>query len=283
MIHYVYAGPGYFETLGIRLVRGRTLSDTDHRENAGVVVVSRTVADQLWPGAEALGKRMRPTGDTAQWFDVVGVVEPVLQSGAREEIRPLVYYPMLGPAVDDGWDVRSASYVVQAARPRALTDAVRAAVWELDPDLPLADVRTYDEIVANSVVQLSFTMLTLGMAALLALLLGAVGLYGVLSYAVEQRTQEIGVRIALGARAEQVLDMVVRDGARTQAIGLVVGLLVAAALTRLLQGMLFGVAPLDPITFAGMSLLLFAVGLLAACLPARRAAQVDPTVSMRAE
>jgi putative ABC transport system permease protein len=126
-------------------------------------------------------------------------------------------------------------------------------------------------------------MLTLGVAALLALILGAVGLYGVLSYAVEQRTQEIGVRIALGARAEQVLEMVVRDGVRTQAIGLIVGLVGAAALTRLMQGLLYGVKPLDPITFVGTSALLLVVGLLAAYLPARRAASVDPTVSMRAE
>jgi predicted permease len=268
--------------MGIRLLQGRTFTPSDHLDQNPVLLVSQTVADRFWPDGNALGKRMRPTGDTAAWFEVVGVVAPVVQEGVREEVRPFVYYPMLGPDGDVG-DMRSASYVVRGARPAELSDAVRAAVWELDPDLPLADVRTYDDIVAESVVQLSFATLTLGVAALLALLLGAVGLYGVLSYAVEQRTQEIGVRMALGARSEQVLEMVVRDGAVTQGVGLLVGLLGAAALTRLLQGLLYGVEPLDPITFAGTSILLLAVGLLAAYLPARRASRVDPTVSMRAE
>jgi predicted permease len=282
MIHYGYAGPQYIETMGMRLLQGRTFTPSDHQSESPTVIVSQTVADRFWPGGNALGKRMRPSGDSATWFEVVGVVAPVVQEGVRDEIRPFVYYPMV-EAIGNTEDIRGASYVVHAPRPAELSDAVRAAVWELDADLPLADVRTYDDIVAESVVQLSFATLTLGVAALLALLLGAVGLYGVLSYAVEQRTQEIGVRMALGARSEQVLEMVVRDGAATQAAGLLVGLLGAAALTRLLQGLLYGVEPLDPLTFAGTSLLLLAVGLLAAYLPARRASRVDPTVSMRAE
>jgi predicted permease len=282
MIHYAFAGPNFLETMGIRRLQGRTFTPSDHADGNHVVVVSQTVADAFWPGQSPLGKRMRPTGDSVPWYEVVGVVAPVVQEGVREDVRPLIYYPMLEPGGQRG-DFRGASYVMQAAMPSALTDAVRAAVWELDPDLPLANMQTLEDIVAESVVQLSFTMLTLGVAALLALILGAVGLYGVLSYAVEQRTQEIGVRMALGAQASEVLGMVVRDGALTQAVGLAVGLAAAFGLTRLLQGMLYGVEPLDPITFAGTSLLLFAVGLLAAYLPARRAAKVDPTVSMRAE
>jgi predicted lysophospholipase L1 biosynthesis ABC-type transport system permease subunit len=269
--------------MGTRLVRGRTLTPTDHRDRVPAVVVSRTVAESLWPDAEALGKRIRPTGDTANWYEVVGVVEPVLQDGVREAPRPLVYYPMLSPDGDEGWGLRTASYVIEAESPAELAGTVRAAVWEMDPDLPLADVRTMEDIVAQSRVELSFTMVTLGVAALLALLLGAVGLYGVLSYAVAQRTQEIGVRMALGAQAPHVLAMVVRDGAITQGIGLLVGLAGAAALTSLLQGMLYGVEPLDPLTFAATSALLLAVGLLAAYLPARRAAAVEPSVSMRGE
>jgi predicted permease len=283
MIHYVYAGAGYLETMGTEVLRGRALEEADHRDGRPVVVVSRTVADNLWPGGEPLGKRIRPIGDTANWYEVVGVAEPMLAQGVREEPRPMVYYPMLSPAGDDGWNLRSASYVIEARDPETLGPAVREAVWAMDADLPLADMRTMDDIVQQSVVELSFTMFTLGAAALLAMLLGAVGLYGVLSYSVAQRTQEIGVRMALGARTNEVLTMVVRDGARTQAIGLLVGLVGAAALTRLLQGMLYGVQALDPLTFATTSLLLLAVGILAAYIPARRAASVDPTESMRAE
>jgi putative ABC transport system permease protein len=194
----------------------------------------------------------------------------------------MAYYPTLAP---DGHlaELRSGSYVVETGTPLALTDAVRAAVWELDPDLPVADLRTMDEIVSESVVELSFTMFTLGIAALLALVLGAVGLYGVLSYSVAQRTQEIGVRVALGAEAREVLAMIVREGAKTQLVGLALGLVGAAALTRVLQGLLFGIEALDPLTFAATSALLLAVGLFAAYVPARRAARLDPVASMRSE
>ena len=294
MIHYVFAGPGYLEAMGIDLLQGRGLGPLDHRSGEPVIVVGRNVAERFWPNGDALGRRMRFSGDTLRWYSVVGVVDAVLQDGAREEPRPLVYLPMMGPAgdpdpaADDGngsgsWALRQASWVVEAESPAALGAAVRAAVWEIDPDLPVADLRTVEEIVAEDVVRLSFTMFTLGIAALLALVLGAVGLYGVLSYSVAQRTQEIGVRMALGARAGEVLAMVVRDGARTQALGLVLGLLGAAALTRLLGGMLYGVEPLDPLTFGVTAAMLFGVGMLAAYLPARRAANLDPVESMRNE
>jgi predicted lysophospholipase L1 biosynthesis ABC-type transport system permease subunit len=239
------------------------------------------VADQFWPEGP-LGRRLRQTGDTINWFTVVGVVAPVVQESVREEPRPMVYYPMLAPDGRLG-DIRGASYVVEATSPLALAPTVREAVWELDPDLPVADMTTMDEIVSASVMELSFTMFTLGMAALLALVLGAVGLYGVLSYSVAQRTQEIGVRMALGAQASQVLGMVVREGARTQLVGLFIGLVGAAALTRVLQGLLFGVEALDPLTFVATSAVLLGAGLLAAYLPARRAARLDPVASMRAE
>jgi predicted permease len=281
MIHYAYVGPGYLETIGARLREGRTLVAADHLDGTGAVVVSATVADQFWPEGP-LGRRLRQAGDTINWFTVVGVVVPVVQESVREEPRPMVYYPMLAPDGRLG-DIRGASYVVEATSPLALAPTVREAVWELDPDLPVADMTTMDEIVSASVMELSFTMFTLGMAALLALVLGAVGLYGVLSYSVAQRTQEIGVRMALGAQASQVLGMVVREGARTQLVGLFIGLVGAAALTRVLQGLLFGVEALDPLTFVATSAVLLGVGLLAAYLPARRAARLDPVASMRAE
>jgi predicted permease len=281
MLHFSYVGPGYLETMGMRLREGRMLTPGDHLDGTGAVVVSTTVADQFWPDG-ALGGRLRQTGDTTSWFQVVGVVAPVVQGNLREAPRPTVYYPMLGPSGALG-NVRAGSYVVQTATPLALAPQAREAVWALDPDLPVADMRTMDEIVSESELELSFTMFTLGIAALLALVLGAVGLYGVLSYSVAQRTQEIGVRMALGAQASEVLGMVLREGARTQLVGLAVGLLGAAALTRVLQGLLFGVEALDPLTFVTTTGILFAVGLLAAYLPARRAAKLDPVTSMRVE
>jgi ABC-type antimicrobial peptide transport system permease subunit len=173
--------------------------------------------------------------------------------------------------------------VLRSETPALLADDARRTVRELDPNLPIAAMQTMERVVADSVVQLSFTMLALGIAAAMALLLGAIGLYGVLSYVVGQRKQEIGVRMALGARAGQVQGMVVASGAKLAAIGLVVGLAGAGALTRLLQGLLFGTEPLDPLTFSAMSAVLLLVGLAASWLPARRAAAVDPVESMRAE
>jgi putative ABC transport system permease protein len=281
MLHYAFVGPTYMQSLGMRVREGRTLGRSDSDDGAGAVVVSTAVADRFWPAGSAIGQRIRVSGDDNAWLTVVGVVQPVAQESLREEPRPMVYYPLV-PDGDLG-DVRAASYVVEAVPSSSLAAAVRAAVWDLDADLPLADMKTMDEIVSDSVVELSFTMFTLGIAALLALVLGAVGLYGVLSYSVAQRTQEIGVRMALGAEAGQVLGMVVRDGARTQLVGLVIGLLGAAALTRVLQGLLFGVEAMDPLTFVATSAALFCVGLTAAYVPARRAARLDPVTSMRTE
>jgi len=282
MLHYAFVGPTYMEALGMRVREGRTLTRSDNVDQTGSVVVSTAVADRFWPAGSALGQRIRVSGDGDGWLTVVGVVQPVAQESLREEPRPMVYYPMVSPDGELG-DVRAASYIVEGVPSSSLAAAVRAAVWELDPDLPLADMKTMDEIVTDSVVELSFTMFTLGIAALLALVLGAVGLYGVLSYSVAQRTQEIGVRMALGAEARQVLGMVVREGARTQLVGLIIGLLGAAALTRVLQGLLFGVEAIDPLTFVATSAALFCVGLTAAYVPARRAARLDPVTSMRTE
>jgi predicted permease len=283
ILHYEYASADYLETMGIDLVSGRTLGATDHSDRAGSVVVNRTLAERVWPGEDPLGKRLRPSGDTLSWYTVVGVVEPVLQDGIRSEPQARIYHPLVGPRGDDGYDARLASYVVRARDAETLLPSIRAAIWEVDRDLPLSDVRTMADIVSSSRVELSFTMFTLAIAAALALALGGIGLYGVLSYAVARRIQEIGVRMALGARAEAVLGMVVRDGVRVAAVGLVVGLVGAAALTRLLQGILFGVEALDPLTFALTSVVLMAVATLAAYLPARRASRVDPASSMRME
>jgi putative ABC transport system permease protein len=211
---------------------------------------------------------------------VVGVVASIRQAGLREHTRPIVYFPL---NVGDSNPPRALSYVIRGPRADAQAAAVRDAVWSIDPDLPLTAIQPMDRIVERSIVQFSFTMLTLAIAAGIALVLGAIGLYGVLSYAVSLRTREIGVRLALGAPASLVMRSVVTDGAAIAGLGLLVGLLGAAALTRLLSGLLYETAPLDVGTFVAMPLLLFIVALIASYLPARKAASVSPLAAMRGE
>jgi putative ABC transport system permease protein len=285
MFWYKYVTPGYFEAMGISVLAGRTFEQADQEQSLGNVIVSRALAERLWPGQEALGRRIRVNGDTSAtgWERIVGVVEDTRDLGLREDPLQLVYHPLVGPHRDGSWSIRTLSYTVRASGPMILVAGVREALRELDPNLPLAGVETMESVMAGSILQLTFTMLALGIAAVMALLLGAVGLYGVLSYVVSQRTREIGVRIALGAHTGQVLGMVVSSGVKLALLGLVLGLVGAGALTHLLQGLLFETEPLDPVTFAGMSLVLLGVSLMASWLPARRAAGVDPVQSMRME
>jgi predicted permease len=285
MFWYKYPTEGYFQAMGISVLAGRVLERADHERDLGNIVVTRSLAERLWPGGDALGKRMRVTGDTVDvaWQTIVGIVEDTRDHGLREDVIDMVYRPLVGPRGDEGYSVRQMTFVVRAENPTLFTEEVRRIVREMDPNLPLAGVRTMATVTADSVVRLSFTTLALGIAALMALILGAVGLYGVLSYVVSQRTQEIGVRMALGAETGQVQSMVVASGAKLAGLGLVAGLAGAAGLTRLLQGLLYGTEPLDPLTFGGTSLVLLAVGLFASWVPARRAAAVDPVESMRAE
>jgi putative ABC transport system permease protein len=282
MIHYKTVTPGYFETMGIPVVSGRDLTSGDVQADTRVVVVNQALADLYWPEADALGKRLRQGSDAnpGDWYTVVGVVGSVLQDGLREDPRPLAYYPLSGVNLGGS---RVMTYVVRGPGVLTSAEAVRRAVWALDGDLPVAAMRSMDEIVDRSIVQFSFTMLTLGIAAVIALVLGAVGLYGVLAYAVSLRTREIGVRLALGAPRSRVMQTVVLNGLAISAIGLVVGLLGAVGLTRLLEGILYETEPLDLATFAGMSGVLFVVALAASVLPARRAAAVSPLEAMRTE
>jgi putative ABC transport system permease protein len=285
MFWYKYATPGYFQAMGISVMAGRAFERADHEQALGNIVVSQALVDRLWPGEDPLGRRLRITGDTTEagWGRIVGVVENTLGHGLREDPLQMIYHAVVGPRGDQGYGTWNLTYALRSESPRQLIPAVRRTVREMDSDLPVAAVRTMKNVMADSIVRLTFTALSLGIAAVMALLLGAVGLYGVLSYVVSQRTQEMGVRLALGARAGQVQGLVVASGARLAVVGLVLGMAGAGALTRLLQGLLFGTEPLDPATFAGMSLVLLAVGLLASYVPARRAARVDPVESMRAQ
>jgi hypothetical protein len=264
----------------IPLRAGRTFDRRDHESELGNLVVSASLAERLWPGEDPLGKRLRFASDSTPWMTVVGVVESVRGQGLRQDPLQAIYYPMVGPNSDD-WEARSLGYVLRGRNPLALVPAVRAAVAELDANLPVAHVEAMERILARSEARLSFTMQALALAAALALVLGAIGLYGVLSYVVSQRTQEIGVRLALGAEPGAVQKMVVLQGARIAVTGIVIGIVGAVGLTRFLQGLLFDTEPLDPAAFVATSILLLGVGLLASYLPARRASLVDPMRSLR--
>jgi putative ABC transport system permease protein len=270
--------PSYFDALGIPLLAGRAFDRRDTHEAPPVAIVNRTLADREWPRESPIGKRLRWGADDTTWVTVVGVVPPVKQRELTELDRPQVYVPH----AQAGW--RSMGVVVRAAgSPAALAGAVRAAARAFDPDLPVSRLRTMDELVRRRMFQPRVYGIMFGVFGLAALLLASLGLYGVMAYAVAQRTQEIGVRMALGARPADVLRLIVRTGARLAAIGLAIGLPAAFATARVLRGALYGVGVADPATFVGIPILLAAVALLASYVPARRAARVDPVVALRAE
>jgi len=269
-------GGAYFQSMGIELLSGRLFDRSEELAGPGTnnVIVSQSAAQLLWPGEDPLGQRVRPRGGES-WQIVIGVVEDVLLDDFRRETpEPLVYLPRAAG---------TPAYVVKSPRAATLGPEVRALIREVVPESPMYRVFTMDELAARSMASLSFTMLMVGIAALLALLLGAVGLYGVLSYGVTRRTQEIGVRMALGAEAGTVRRMVVTQGGRVALLGVVVGLLASLALTRYIESLLFGIERVDLPTFAGVALLMLAVALVASYVPARRASRVDPLEALRAE
>lgn len=280
-LNFTFTGGQYFKTMGIAVKGGRTFTTDDQLVSHGNVIVSSSAARALWPGRDAIGHRLQRNGDP-NWYTVVGVVDDVRQDGYRDTPQALIYYPLMG-TTDSSWAISSPAYVVKTTRARTIAPDIRTLVHDASPFAPMYRIFTMDELAANSMVQLSFTMLTLGIASALALVLGAVGLYGVLSYVVAARTREIGVRMALGAETGQVRRMVVGQGARIVMIGVGVGALVAGVTARSLGSLLFGVAALDPATFVGMSISLVAVGMLASYVPARRASNVDPIESLRGE
>ncbi len=280
-LRFTFAAGDYFSTMGIRVVRGRAFPNRDLQGTIGSVMISRSAAEQLWPGQDAVGHRLQQQGQSA-WSTVVGVVEDVKQNNFREEGQSVVYFPLVVPGSPD-WLVSSPAYVVKSSRAATIAPEIRALVKEVAPDAPMYRIFTMERLARDSMVQLSFTMLTLGILSTLALILGAVGLYGVLSYVVAERTREIGVRMALGARAEHVRRMVVAQGARVVGGGVVVGVVAAFWGTKILGNLLFGVEPLDWLTFLSMSGSMLAVGFLASYLPARRASNVDPIESLRSE
>jgi putative ABC transport system permease protein len=282
-----YIGERYVETMGNRLVAGRTLTWADAHNDVPAVMISENLAREYWgEPAKALGRRIRKTPKT-ELVEIVGVVGDERQDGATRPPPATVYWPMkLSAAVNGGQFVqRSMAYVVRSSRLQSpgFLGEVQQAVWSINPNLPLARVRTMQQIYNESMAQTSFVLVILGIAASVTLLLGLVGIYGVIAYIVSQRRREVGIRMALGAQGESVQRIFVSRGLSLAAIGLVLGLVSAAALMRLLSSLLFGVNPFDPLTYLAVTVSLGGVALIATWLPARQATRIDPMSALRSE
>jgi predicted permease len=283
--------PGMFLTLGTPLVVGRDFTWTDIYDLRDVAIVSENLARALWGSpAAALGERVREYYDKkSPWREVVGVAGDVHDDGAHQPPPETIYWPAqpLESLLDmsSGYQSRRATFAIRSDRAgtEGLLDQVREAVWSVNPNLPLAQVRTLDEVYGQSLSRTSFTLAMLAVAGAMALLLGVSGLYGVIAYAVSQRRREIGIRMALGAQAREIRGLFVRRGLLLLGLGLGIGLAGALGVTRLMESVLFGIGPRDPVAFVAMPLILAAAAVLASYLPARRAMAVDPVETMRAE
>jgi putative ABC transport system permease protein len=279
--------PGYFQTLGIRLLNGRALAESDHTDNPLVVVINQTLARRYFKGEEPLGKRLRlywSIDQRGEWAQIVGVVADSKLTTLDEEEKAELYVTTAQVPRVGGWVPREITLLVRTpGEPRSLIDPVRGIVRQLDPALPVYNLQTMDEIISGTVTQPRFTMMLVSLFALLALLLAAVGIYGVMAYSVNQRVHEIGIRLALGAQPASILTLVVGKGMLLVLVGLLAGVVGALALMRFLTTLLFGVSPTNPLTYGGVAVLLGLVALAACWLPARRAARVDPMVALRYE
>jgi putative ABC transport system permease protein len=274
----VTASPDYFRTMGIKILSGRPFAGADGEGGAPVAIVSRSMARKFWGDADPVGRRLRVGPPDVPWTTVVGMVEDVRSEGLEADPRLQMYRPFFQQPRPMGYLA-----VKTAGDPAALVRAVRAEALALDRNVPVRDVLTMEQRLAGSVSSRRFNLVLLGLFAALALALAGVGLYGVLAYAVTERTREIGIRMALGARREGVLGLIIRQGLTLAAVGAGAGLVLSFALSRYLRSSLFGVTSNDPVTYVAIPLLLLMVALLSSYLPARRATRVDPMVALRNE
>ncbi len=279
-----FAMPGYFEAMGIR-VQGRTFEMADFQNRAGVAIVNRTLADRFWPGQDALGKGLKPFSSGPPYYRVIGVADDVLSDGLDQPPGDLAWFPIVPMAGQPAPFARQAYITIRTSGPdpMSLLSSVRRVLADIDSEIPVGNARTMEAIVQRSMHRTTFSMLLLGIAAAIALVLGAVGLFGVISYVVGQRRSEIGVRMALGARTTQVGTQVVWQALRLAMLGIVLGVASALLLAPLLGALLFQVDPADPATLAAVSALLVATAVLAAWLPAWRASRIDPVEALRTE
>jgi predicted permease len=281
LVDFRTISPGYFRTMSIPILAGRDFAWTDTNTTERAVVVSQTAARTFWPNGDAIGKRVTPgtPNSTTPWLSVVGIVADVRQVDLVRTPRPAMYVPA---TQDQGPTPALRDFVVRTSGdPAALAPSIRSAVWGIDSTLPVARVQTMEQAKATVTATQQFNLLLVSLFAGLALLLATSGLYGVTAYSVSQRTRELGIRVALGARGGTLLQLVLAQGARLTIIGLAVGTAAALALTRVMEALLFGIGARDPITFAGVGLLLLAVSLVASLVPAYRATRVDPVVALR--
>lgn len=272
--------PDYFKVLGTPLIRGRFFADSDDTETQRVVLIDQTMAARYWPNADPIGKRLKfgPRTSQAPWMTIVGVVGDIKTESFEARDQPHLYIPMFQSA-----GFAMAVYIRTDPNPETFTQPLREQVQAVDHELPVFGIQKLEDVVATSLANRRFAVQMIGLFGTVALLLAGVGIYGVMSYAVTQRTHEIGIRLALGAQARDVLRMVVRQGLTLAVIGVAIGLVGAFALTRLISSLLFGVSATDPLTFSAIAVLLTVVALLACYLPARRATKVDPLIALRYE
>src|SRR6185369_10211697 len=253
-------------------------TERDNTQSSDSIVINRTMAEGYWAGEDPLGKRVQVGINGNPTLQIIGVVEDVKHLGLDSKARPEVYVPY----EKDPWPFMTV-VVRGSSDPKILAGAMRSEVWAVDGDLPIPEIKTIEQLLSDSVARRRFNMLLLAIFGGVALVLAAVGIYGVMSYSVTQRSHEIGIRMALGARQSDVLKLVVGQGMTLAFIGVGIGLVAAFALTRVMASLLFSVGATDPLTFAAISVLLTGVALGACFVPARRATKVDPMIALRYE
>jgi len=273
-----FCTPHYFRAMGIPLIRGRPFGERDATSVAGVAIINEALAREYFSNEDPLGQSI--TVDNRTW-EIVGIVGDIRLRGLAENVHPLFYRPQSSGSVH--WNIRANLVVRTSVDPRGIAQSIREAIRGVDPDQPVANVRTMEDVVAASVGQRRFILMLLGMFGGSALLLAAIGLYGIIAYVVSQRTREIGIRMALGASRGDVLALVLYQGMKLTAIGTLLGVIGALGLARVLVNLLYEIKPTDPLTFVAVSLSLLLVALFASWLPARRATRVDPMIALRNE
>jgi len=280
--------PDYFRTLGTPLIAGRDFTWSEIHDNRAVAIVSENMAREMWgEPLVALGKRIR-VGRVGLWNEIIGVAGNVYDSGVDQPVPPIVYWRagvQRGPGIPNAYVPREVTFAIRSglAGTEEFIKRISEAVWMIDPNLPLARVQTLAEVYDRSMSRASFALVMLAIAGFMALVLGIVGVYGVISYDIAQRTREVGLRIALGAKGWEVRRMFLRRGLAMATIGIVAGTIAAFALTRGMSSLLFGVSPVDPVTYAAVAIVLLVAAGLASYLPSLRATHVNPVDSLRVE